>query len=243
MDAEETVAAPGPADVAGPSPARPATQRRAAIHHALGEVHRLTIVDALRLSDRCPSELAELTGLGSNLVAFHLDVLEAAGVIARHPSEGDARRRYVTLLPDVLAALQGVPALRADDVVFVCTRNSARSQLAAALWQRRTGRPARSAGHDPAPAVHRLARQVAQEHGLDLGDAQPQGFDALAGVVPDLVVSVCDRSREAGIPVAAPTLHWSVPDPVARDRDAFRAAFRLLDDRVAALASARQAAA
>lgn len=243
MDIEVDAPAVSPAVVAGPPTARPSAQRRAQIHHALGEVHRLTIVDALRLSDRSPTELADRTGLGSNLVAFHLAVLEEAGVVARHASEGDARRRYVTLRPDVLAALHGPPAIRADDVVFVCTRNSARSQLAAALWQRRTGRPARSAGHDPAPEVHHLARVVARDHGLDLDAAQPQGFEALGEAVPDLVVSVCDRSREAGIPIPAPTLHWSVPDPVARDLPAFHDAYRQLDDRIAALAAARETAA
>ncbi len=243
MDAEVADPAPGPAFAAGPSAARPSAERRAQIHHALGEVHRLTIVDALRLSDRSPTELADLTELGSNLVAFHLDVLEEAGVIARHASEGDARRRYVTLRADVLAALHGLPAIRADDVVFVCTRNSARSQLAAALWQRRTGCVARSAGHDPAPEVHHLARAVARGHGLDLDAVQPQGFAALGDGVPDLVVSVCDRSREAGIPILAPTLHWSVPDPVTRDLPAFHDAYRQLDERIAALAAARETAA
>jgi ArsR family transcriptional regulator, arsenate/arsenite/antimonite-responsive transcriptional repressor / arsenate reductase (thioredoxin) len=217
-------------------------ERRAAVHHALGEPHRLAIVDALRLSDRSPSELAALTGLGSNLLAFHLGVLQEAEVIERVVSEGDARRRYVHLESDVLAALTPRPSLAADDVLFVCTANSARSQLAAALWQRRTGRPARSAGSAPATAVHPLAVATAAAHGLDLAAAVPRGYDAL-GAVPDLVVSVCDRAREGGLPFDVPALHWSVPDPVSGDRAAFEAAFDELDARVAVLAATRQVAA
>jgi ArsR family transcriptional regulator, arsenate/arsenite/antimonite-responsive transcriptional repressor / arsenate reductase (thioredoxin) len=214
-------------------------QRRATVHRALGEPHRLAIVDALRLSDRSPSELAALTGLGSNLLAFHLGVLEEAEVIERIASEGDARRRYVHVHPDVLTALTPHPSLVADDVVFLCTANSARSQLAAALWERRTGRPARSAGSAPATAVHPLAVATAAAHGLDLAAAVPRGYDAL-GPAPDLVVSVCDRAREGGLPYDVPALHWSVADPVTGDRHAFEAAFDELAARVEILAATRQ---
>lgn len=217
-------------------------ERRAAVHRALGEPHRLLIVDALRLSDRSPSELASLTELGSNLVAFHLGVLEAAELVERAPSEGDARRRYVHLHRDVLTALTPQPSLLADDVVFVCTANSARSQLAAALWERRTGLPARSAGSAPAAAVHPLAVATATAHGLDLAGAVPRGYDDLS-TSPDLLVSVCDRARESGLPFDVPALHWSVPDPVVGDRRAFEAAFEELAARIEVLATSRRLAA
>jgi ArsR family transcriptional regulator, arsenate/arsenite/antimonite-responsive transcriptional repressor / arsenate reductase (thioredoxin) len=217
-------------------------ERRAAVHRALGDPHRLTIVDALRVSDRSPSELAARTGLGTNLVAFHLGVLEEAEVVERGPSEGDARRRYVRLHRDVLTALTPQPTLVADDVVFVCTANSARSQLAAALWRRRTGLAARSAGSEPAQRVHPLAIAIAAEHGLDLTTMVPQGYDDL-GTPPDLVVSVCDRAREGGLPFDVPALHWSVPDPVVGDRTAFAAAFRELTGRIDVLAASRRDAA
>jgi ArsR family transcriptional regulator, arsenate/arsenite/antimonite-responsive transcriptional repressor / arsenate reductase (thioredoxin) len=217
-------------------------ERRAAVHRALGDPHRLLIVDALRLSDRSPSELAARTGLGSNLVAFHLGVLEAAEIIERGPSEGDARRRYVHLHRDVITALTPHPSLRADDVVFVCTANSARSQLAAALWERRTGLRARSAGSTPAAAVHPLAVATASAHGLDLSTAVPRGYDDL-GAPPDLLVSVCDRAREGRLPFDVPALHWSVPDPVSGDRRAFEEAFGELAARIDVLASSRRPAA
>lgn len=217
--------------------------RRAALHRALGEPHRLAIVDALRLSDRSPTELALQVGLPSNLLAFHLGVLEDAGIVERAASEGDGRRRYARLRLDVLAELQPSTSFAAAEVLFVCTRNSARSPLAAALWWRRTGRSARSAGHDPAQEVHPLAVAVAREHGLDLRTTRPRHVDEVGLPRPDLVISVCDRAWEAGSPLDGPTLHWSVADPVQGDRSAFERAYQELDARVAALAAATEAAA
>src|SRR6476646_10558093 len=75
-------------------------ERRAAVHMALGEPVRLTIVDRLGPGDASPGELAEAVGLGSNLLAHHLKVLEDAGVIRRVRSEGDRRRSYVQLRLD-----------------------------------------------------------------------------------------------------------------------------------------------
>lgn len=221
---------------------RTSLARRAAVHHALGDQRRLTIVDALRWSDRTPGELAALTRIGSNLLAFHLDVLEEAGVIERTPSEGDARRRYVRLRPEVVAQLGPAPPVRAEELLFVCTQNAARSQLAAALWERATGRSARSAGQRPAAAVHPLAVATAGRHGIDLTAARPHGYDAIARA-PDLVVSVCDRAREAGLPFDVPALHWSVPDPIEGGPADFEAAYEQLAARIEQLAASLAAAA
>lgn len=236
---------PAPAVLGGPAGSADAAAglaARAAVHRALGDERRLAIVDALHLSDRAPSELARSTGLGSNLLAFHLDVLEDAGIVTRTISEGDRRRRYVRLHPDVLRAAGPEGTIRADDVLFVCSANSARSQLAAALWERASGRPARSAGHRPAQRVHPGAVEVAARHGLDLADRRPTGYDALDGI-PDLVVSVCDRAREAGLPFEVPTLHWSVPDPVDGGLEELARAYDELARRVAWLAASREVAA
>ncbi len=214
---------------------------RAAVHRALGDPHRLAIVDALRLSDRTPSELARITGLGSNLVAFHLAVLEDADLLARTPSQGDARRRYARLQPRALATLLPSVDVPADDVLFVCTHNAARSQLAAALWERATGRPGRSAGSEPSERVHPLAVAEAARHGIDLSAATPRGYDHIIHA-PDLVVSVCDRAHEAGPPFGAPTLHWSVPDPIDGGPEEFAAAYVELAARIEVLATSARAA-
>jgi ArsR family transcriptional regulator, arsenate/arsenite/antimonite-responsive transcriptional repressor / arsenate reductase (thioredoxin) len=213
---------------------------RAAIHHALGDETRLRIVDALRLSDRSPKDLAALTGSSDNLLAFHLRVLEEVGLVARTPSQGDARRRYVTLRNHLLDGLvpRPTPATTAELVLFVCTANSARSQLASHLWHARTGRPALSAGTDPAPEVHPGAVDVARRHGVDLTGATPTTYEEVTAT-PDLVVSVCDRAHESHLVHDAPLLHWSIPDPVPADEpDAFEQAFAALHARVEQLASA-----
>ena len=196
--------------------------QQAAVHRALGDPHRLAVVAWLELTDATPTELADRLGLASNLVAFHLDVLEEVGLITRHRSQGDGRRRYVTLGPTArtvgtVNADAWDPPLTARRVVFVCTHNSARSQLASAIWTARTGRTSWSAGSQPADRVDPDAVAIAADHGLDLSAARPVGY-AQVDVAPDLVVSVCDRVREDGLPFDAPLLHWSVPraDPVRR---------------------------
>lgn len=184
--------------------------RRATQFAALGDPTRLTIVDELVRSDRSPTELRVRLGLESNLLAHHLDVLEGAGLIVRNRSSGDGRRRYVHLRPEVAHGLRIGAAGPVTEALFVCTRNSARSQLAAALWRDITGQPASSAGTDPADAVHPGAVEAAARAGLDLGDAAPRML--VADDPHALVVTVCDRAHEqTGIDA---WLHWSIPDPV-----------------------------
>jgi protein-tyrosine-phosphatase len=210
---------------------------RARVHAALGNPARLAIVDALAVGDASPGEIARDLGLRTNLVAHHLNVLTDAGLVERTRSEGDRRRTYLRLRPDALAAAVTPPPLTgANRVVFVCTHNSARSQLAAALWRRRGTTPAASAGTRPAARVHPRAVAVARRHGLRLG---PTGTAHLTDVLHDgdLVIAVCDNAHEdltarANGP-ARPRLHWSVPDPVRVDTDAaFEAAYAELADRV-----------
>lgn len=213
-------------------------QERAQTYAALGDRYRLEMVDELLLSDRTFQELAALVGLPGNAAAHHLGVLESAGLIERSVSEGDHRRRYVTLRQERLAGLVHSPTLTPTVVLFICTHNSARSQFAAALWRERTGGVAESAGTDPAHRIHPSAVRAAKAFGLDLRGATPKGY-AEVTTRPDLVVSVCDRARESGLPFEAPSLHWSVPDPVrAGTADAFRSAFADLAERVERLASA-----
>ncbi|MEU7901596.1 helix-turn-helix domain-containing protein [Actinoplanes sp. NPDC049118] len=211
---------------------------RARIHAALGDPARLAIVDALTLGDASPGEIGHDLGMPTNLVAHHLKVLQDAGLIVRTRSEGDRRRTYLRLQPDVLALLAPPLLAGADRVVFVCTHNSARSQLAAALWRDRVGGPVASAGTIPAARVHPRAVKVAHRHGLAL---DPAGTAHVADVVDDgdLVIAVCDNAHEDLTGGVRLRLHWSVPDPVRVGTDAaFEAAYTDLAGRVDRLAPA-----
>ena len=207
---------------------------RARRHAALADIARLAVVDALALGDHSPSELQATLGLPSNLLAHHLKVLEEAGIVTRRRSEGDRRRTYLTL-SDRTATDDAPASIDADRVVFVCTANSARSQLAAAMWAGVSEVPAASAGTQPAESVAPGAVAAAERHDLRLLGGDPRPFSGFT-TDRDLVVAVCDNAYEdLG---AAIDLHWSVPDPVrAGDEAAFDAAYDEIDRRVTVLAS------
>jgi protein-tyrosine-phosphatase len=175
--------------------------------------------------------------LESNLLAHHLDVLERVGLIERSRSSGDGRRRYVHLRPDALADLAPRRPVKLGPAMFVCSANSARSQLAAALWQVRTGQPASSAGTHPADRVHPGALAAAKRAGLDLAGAAPRLLDSTRRP-RGLVVTVCDRAHEELDPPDE-WLHWSVADPVpVGTKGAFDAAVAELSHRIDALVEA-----
>lgn len=187
-------------------------EARASRHAALGDAARLSIVDELFASDRSPVELRRRLGMESNLLAHHLDVLERVGMIERSRSSGDGRRRYVHLLPNALEELRPGRPVPAVPALFVCSANSARSQLAAALWEQATGTPAVSAGTHPAKRVHPGAIAAAERAGLDLRQAVPRQLQDIE-TMPALVVTVCDRAHEE-LAAEDTWLHWSIPDPV-----------------------------
>ena len=136
----------------------PGVELRAGMHAALGEASRLRIVDHLLLGDASPGELGLLVDLPTNLLAHHLNVLSQAGLIrgcAPRATGGAATSSWSTTTlrwprHRRLPAAMPVPPAR---VVFVCTHNSARSQLAAAAVERQASTvPATSAGTHPARA-------------------------------------------------------------------------------------------
>jgi protein-tyrosine-phosphatase len=208
--------------------------RRAAVHAALADPARLAITDTLLAGDASPSELAGMLAMPSNLLAHHLHVLEQAGVITRRRSEGDRRRTYLRLIPGVLDPPTGPPARTAGRVLFVCTANSARSHLAAALWRRASTIPAASAGTHPGSAIDPGAIAAAGRHRLPLRRLRPRHIGDVRHD-GDLVITVCDLAHEEL--AEAGTVHWSVPDPVpAGDPGSFDAALAQLADRVGRLA-------
>ena len=210
------------------------TEERARLFAALGDPVRLAIVEELLVSDATPRDLAGRHDLPSNLLSHHLAVLEDANVITRSVSSGDRRRRYLSLRRETLGHLQLTPSVPAGPVLFVCTHNSARSQLAAALWQSIVHSPACSAGTEPATAIHPGTVAAAKRAGLDLTATEPRHLDAV-DVSPSLVITVCDQAHEQ-IEDSLRHWHWSTPDPVARPTaKSFDIALQRLRNRINAL--------
>lgn len=212
---------------------------RAAKHAALGDPSRLRIVDLLTLGDLSPTEIRLALSIPSNLIAHHLNVLESAGIVGRSRSEADKRRSYVHLTETALDALMPGRVERAERVVFVCTANSARSQLAAALWATRSSIPVTSGGTHPSDRIEEGTVAAASRHGLALPGGRPRALDDVV-TGTDFVVTVCDMAHEDGV---TGHLHWSIPDPVRVGTEAaFDAAYAELDRRVADLAARLSAA-
>ena len=127
-------------------------------------------------------------------------------------------------------------------VLVLCTGNSARSQIAEALFNHRGGGrfQAESAGSRPAARVHPFAVQVLAEQGIAWEGRTPRSMDGLERQSWDLVITVCDNAKEV-CPFfpGARMLHWGMPDPAdvdgddERRLDAFRSTYRALERRIA----------
>jgi ArsR family transcriptional regulator, arsenate/arsenite/antimonite-responsive transcriptional repressor / arsenate reductase (thioredoxin) len=203
---------------------------RAAMHAALADPARLQITDTLSAGDASPSELAAMLAMPSNLLAHHLHVLQRAGLITRRRSDGDRRRTYLQLVPGALESLTRPVQSTAARVLFVCTANSARSHLAAALWRRASRLPAASAGTHPAVRIDPGALAAARRHRLPMRRLRPRHISDVRHD-GDLVITVCDLAHEELGHQAL--VHWSVPDPVpAGDPASFDATLAELSHRV-----------
>jgi protein-tyrosine-phosphatase len=203
------------------------------VYAALGDPARLRIADILSVGDASPSELAAVLDMPSNLLAHHLKVLREVGLVSSHRSQGDGRRHYLRLADRALVPGSAEPVATPARVVFVCTANSARSHLAAALWRRASHVPAASAGTHPGDRIAPGAVEAAARHGVPLPRVRPR---AITDVVTegDLVITVCDLAHEE-LRVAA-ELHWSIPDPVSvGSPEAFDAALADIESRVLSL--------
>ena len=104
-------------------------------------------------------------------------------------------------------------------VLFLCTGNSARSQMAEAWLRYLAGDyfEAHSAGTVPRGSVHSLAIQVMAEAGIDISAQRPKSFELFIDVPWDFIITVCDRAREQcpTFPGDFERIHWSFDDPDA----------------------------
>jgi len=133
------------------------------------------------------------------------------------PPEISGTPEFASLCPSTSGFMVKDLEARRYRVLILCTGNSARSQIAEALLSTRGGArfEAASAGSRPAPAVNPWAVRVLAEAGIPWEGRTPRGLDGLAQERWDVVITVCDRAREAcpifpGAPVLA---HWGMPDP------------------------------
>lgn len=199
----------------------------------LAEPRRWRLVQELSTSDRRVAELTRLTGDPQNLVSYHLRELRAAGLVTSRRSSFDGRDSYyradLAQCGQVLRTASGglhpglalgppappTPAPRGS-VLFLCTGNSARSQMAEALLDARSdGRvKARSAGSHPKP-MHPFAVQVMAARGIDISTKRSKHLDRYARSRFDHVITLCDKVREVcpDWPDPTRTAHWSVADP------------------------------
>jgi arsenate reductase len=119
-------------------------------------------------------------------------------------------------------ALNDVASREPVRVLFLCTQNAARSQIAEALLSRR-GRSrfvAASAGTEPAARIHPLTASTLRRAGIDWEQARPRSVgEVLDGPGWDMVITLCDRARETcpTLPAGTVTAHWSIPDPSVAD--------------------------
>jgi protein-tyrosine-phosphatase len=212
-------------------------EARALAYAALGDPSRLAIIDLLAHADLASGELGAQLAVPTNLIAHHLKVLEGAGLVVRRRSEGDGRRTYVTRTAGCNDLIGPTRLTRPHSVAFVCSQNSARSQLAESYWRTISDIPAVSGGTHPAARVHPRAIKVGRRHGLDLSAARPRlAADVLRG--DELVIAVCDRAYED---LGNRPLHWSIPDPaLAEGADAFERTFEDIVGRISRLAASLQ---
>ncbi len=114
-------------------------------------------------------------------------------------------------------------------VLFLCTGNSARSQIAEGLLRHLSKDLTEvfSAGTEPRDAVHPMAIKVMAEHGIDISSQRPKDVESFADQKFDYVITVCDRAKES-CPVipGAEMIHWSFPDPAEAAEENQEIAFR-----------------
>ena len=203
----------------------------------VGHPLRWRLLGELARSDRMVHELTSLVGEAQNLVSYHLGKLRDARLVSARRSSADRRDAYYTVdltrVGDLLSTTGGAlhPGLRLTvtspgrglRVLFLCTGNSARSQMAEALARARSGGAveAYSAGSHPKPLHPNAVRVMRDEHGIDLAGHESKHLGVFADRRFDWVISLCDRVREACPEFAGgpETIHWSIPDPGAGQAD------------------------
>ena len=219
----------------------------------MGDERRWQLLQALAKSDLTVGELVERVGKPQNLVSYHLAELRKSGLVSSRRSSADARDSYyrfeIRHCADLLdaAGMALSPALRLQphhrrslarvrrqpSVLFLCTGNSARSQMAEALLEHLSNGAVRgrSAGSHP-KALHANAVRVLAERGIDIAGRKTKHLDRFTRSRFDRVITLCDKVREIcpDFPGDVITAHWSIPDPAAVEGNSYQAFVRTADE-------------
>ncbi len=200
-----------------------------------GHPVRWRLLTELARSDRQVRELEALIGQPQSLVSYHLGQLRDGGLVAAKRSSADRRDAYYRIdlarCGELLAqagtalhpGLRLVPAPATTvgtrtRVLFLCTGNSARSQMAEAFLEDLSAGTvaAASAGSHP-KRLHPNAVRAMRAYGIDISGRQAKHLDTFAGQRFGYVISLCDRVREVcpEFPWSPEAIHWSIPDPSA----------------------------
>ena len=203
----------------------------------LADPLRWRVLTELARSDRRVGELTRLLGEPQNLVSYHLRELRRGGLVMSRRSSFDGRDHYyradLDRCAEVLCAageslhpgLRLTPRApapgrlrRRPRVLFLCSGNSARSQIAEALVEHLSDHTveARSAGSHPKP-LHPGAVRVLAERGIDISHRSTKHLSEFAGSRFDYVITLCDKVREVcpAFPGEPEAVHWSIADPAA----------------------------
>jgi protein-tyrosine-phosphatase len=206
-----------------------------------GHPIRWSMLNRLARSDYRVQELVAFLQLPQNLVSYHLRQLRTGNLVTERKSNADERSvyysldleqfrdRYLQAGEQLHPALANIPIDLGNEeqrectpaallrVLFLCTENSARSQMAEALLRHLSHGTieAFSAGSAPAKQIHPLATRVMKCTGIEMGQAHPKHVDEFQGQHFDAIVTVCDRVREVCpvFPDDPERIHWSFPDP------------------------------
>ena len=203
-----------------------------------GHPIRWNLLMRLARSDERVQDLIEQLKLPQNLVSYHLRQLRDGHLVHERRSSEDSRTVYYSLdfeqfhTQFLIAGKMLHPAIidgpvrdgRSPDlpmpplrVLFLCTHNSARSQMAEVLLRELSHGTIEtfSAGSDPAPHVHPLAVRAMEAVGINMHEQYPKHFKRYQGLHFDAIVTVCDRVREVcpTFPDDPERIHWSFPDP------------------------------
>lgn len=201
---------------------------------------RWRILLTLAKSDYRVEELVKQIKQPHNLISYHLKRLRLNRLVTERRSSLDARDIYYSLNLDQFrqsyiqagqslhpALSEAIPQTKPQDkattyrparVLFLCTHNSARSQMAEGLLRKLGGDQVEvfSAGSEPT-SLHPLALKVMSKMGIDLSQHRSKHLNEFIGQNFDFIVTVCDRVREACpvFPADPEQIHWSIPDPAA----------------------------